>query len=166
MKAQKIFAIFFALYMVSGAIRAFGGESPPESGLVTRVYDGDTIVVSLNGKEEKVRLLGIDTPEKKGPYTKEEPMSREASRRTAELALKKMVILVYGGETLRDRYKRLLAYVILPDGRTLNEILLKEGLAEAFRKFRYSDKERYFRLQKEARRMCVGIWKMRGECLK
>ncbi|VAX17524.1 hypothetical protein MNBD_NITROSPINAE02-392 [hydrothermal vent metagenome] len=165
MKAQKIFTLFFALCLASETILAYEGEIPPESGLVTRVYDGDTIAVNINGKENKVRLLGIDTPEKKGPYTKEEPMSADASRRTAQLALNKIVTLVYGGETLRDRYKRLLAHVILPDGRTLNEILLKEGLAEVFRKFRYSNKALYFRLQKEARRMCVGIWKMRGQCL-
>lgn len=166
MKLQKIFTLFFTFYFISGAIWVYGAERPPESGLVIHIYDGDTIQVSIGGKKEKVRLLGVDTPEKKGPYTKAEPMGGEASRRTAQLVLNKMVILVYGGETLRDRYKRLLAHVILPDGRVLNEILLEEGLAEVFRKFRYSNKKRYLKLQRSAKKACVGIWKIRGKCIK
>jgi len=133
---------------------------PPKQGFVIYVYDGDTILVISGGKKMKIRLLGVDTPEKDGPYTKAEPLGQEAGRRVAELALRKKVTLIYGGDTLKDKYGRYLAHVILPDGRTLNEILLKEGLAEAYRKFGYSRKKLYRRLEANARTACLGIWKL------
>ncbi len=139
-------------------------QEPPNHGLVVHVYDGDTILVSLGGKKIKVRLLGIDAPEKEGPYTKKEPLGEEARRRVIELALRKKVALIYEGDSLKDRYGRYLAHVILPDGRTLNEILLKEGLAEAYRKFRYSRKKRYRKLEAKAKAACRGIWRLRKIC--
>lgn len=133
---------------------------PPEHGLVIHVYDGDTILVISGGKKMKIRLLGVDTPEKQGPYTKAEPLGEEAGLRMTELALRKKVTLIYGGDSLKDRYGRYLAHVILPDGRSLNEIMLKEGLAEAYRKFRYSRKKLYQKLEAKAKADCLGIWKL------
>jgi len=139
-------------------------ESHRETGLVIHVFDGDTLLVRINNSEEKVRLLGIDTPETDGPYTKAEPLGEKASRLTKKLVFNKSVTLVYGGTSRRDKHGRLLAHVIMPDGRVLNEILLKEGMAEFFRKFRYTRKERYKKLEAEARRSCKGIWRLRPPC--
>lgn len=135
-------------------------SEPPEHGLIIHVYDGDTILVSSAGKKMKVRLLGIDAPEKEGPYTKAEPLGEEAGRRATALALRKKVTLIYGGDSLKDKHGRYLAHVILPDGRTLNEIMLEEGLAEAYRKFKYSRKKRYHKLEAKAKAACRGIWKV------
>lgn len=133
---------------------------PPEDGLTIFVYDGDTILVNVGGKKIKVRLLGINAPEKEGPYTKNEPLGDEARQRVIELALRKKVTLIYEGDSLKDKYGRYLAHVILPGGRTLNEILLKEGLAKAYRKFKYSRKKRYRKLEAKAKADCLGIWKL------
>ena len=90
------------------------------SGLCTKVYDGDTIYVEGVGK---VRLVGVNTPEKgvKGA---------EASKYLVEkLCLNRVVHLNIDDSKHHDKYSRTLAVVIV-DGKNLNEILLKEGLAE------------------------------------
>lgn len=93
---------------------------------VERVIDGDTVVVRLaEGAEERVRYIGIDTPEK----GEEEPCAERATARNAELVDGRVVTLVFDEER-RDRYGRLLAYVQAPGG-LVNAILVREGLAEA-----------------------------------
>ncbi len=161
---RPIFAILFFIFLFAG----FGITSAESvaTGFVVRVFDGDTLLVRIEGRYEKVRLVGIDTPEKDGPYTTLEPYGNEATARTMELALKKVVKLSYGGSTMRDKYKRLLAHVTLPDGRILNEILLNEGFAEAYRKFSYTNKEKYLELERRARKKCKGLWKLKKPCLK
>jgi len=163
MKLLKAFVISLAVLSPLAA-NAMWLDHGAASGLVTRVFDGDTILVKIGGIEEKVRLLGIDCPEKNGPYTSLEPFGNEAWKRTEELALGKRVRLVYGGESLRDKYNRLLAHVILPDGRVLNEILLSEGLAVHYRKFKYTHKKRYMAIEAEARRACRGLWSRKRHC--
>ena len=138
----------------------------PAAGTVVKVIDGDTLRVVIKGKKEKVRLLGIDTPEVTGPYTKAEPFGTEASTYTKTVAGGKEVMLLFEGETKRDRYGRLLAHVILPDGTTLNERLLAAGLARYYRKFKYSRKKRYQLLERSARDRCVGMWAVTKKCRK
>lgn len=100
------------------------------SGKVTRVVDGDTIVVKLKGgKRERVRLIGIDTPE----LNPAECFGIEATARTRRLALGKPVRLV--GDTTqdtRDRYRRLLAYVVLPRRVDLGRKLIVGGFGSVY----------------------------------
>jgi micrococcal nuclease len=98
-------------------------EPEARSGRVAHVVDGDTLDVG----RERVRVLGIDTPESG------ECGYAPASRATAELALGR-VIQLEADETqaARDRFGRALAYVRLPDGRDLGEVLLRRGLARTF----------------------------------
>ncbi len=135
------------------------GPEGPSGGYVVDVFDGDTILVDTGAKKMKVRLLGIDTPEKKGPYTKAEAGGAEASRRARELALEQEIDLQYGSDYIWDKYGRLLAYVVLPDGRAMNEILLKEGLAKVYRRSDHDERDRYLHLEEKARRACLGLWK-------
>ncbi len=154
----------FILFTVISALSVYyaqGGKPGESKAIVTRVIDGDTIVVMLDGAQEKVRLLGIDTPEKDSRYTKAEPMNKAATRRVKELAENRTVTLVSGGKDKMDKYGRLLAYVILPDGRVLNEILVKEGLAAVYRWFEYSEKRRYIVMEAEAKAACKGIWRLK-----
>ncbi len=144
---------------ITGPAAAQFPSQPPQSGVVVYVYDGDTIQALLGGRKYKVRLLGIDTPETDGPYTKAEPLGEEAKARTKRLALGKKVTLEFGADSLRDKYNRLLAYVTLPDGRCLNQILIQEGLAEAFHRGAYTRKKLYHKLEAEARKHRLGIWK-------
>ncbi|MEA2288314.1 MAG: micrococcal nuclease [Solirubrobacteraceae bacterium] len=98
----------------------------PEDGRVTRVVDGDTIHVSVDGRDETVRLIGIDTPEVG------ECGFRAASRALGELAAGRRVELVAdGSQDERDRYGRLLAYVDRGD-LDLGETMLRRGWAEVY----------------------------------
>ena len=97
-------------------------------GTVTRVVDGDTIDVRLtSGKRERIRLIGIDTPERGACY------ASTASARARQLALSKAVVLK-GDRTqdTRDRYGRLLAYVWLPGGKDLGYQLIANGHARVY----------------------------------
>lgn len=102
---------------------------PPVSGeaQVTRVIDGDTIEASFDGREEDVRLIGIDTPETVKPDTPVQCFGPRASHFTKGLLEGQRVRLVVGAEP-RDVYGRLLAYVYLRH-RFVNAMLVRRGLA-------------------------------------
>lgn len=98
---------------------------------VVRVVDGDTIIVSIDGQDTRVRLIGIDTPESVADDTVKENTEegKEASAYTTTLLEGNTVYLEYDQETL-DEYARTLCYVYLHDKRTMvNELLLKNGYA-------------------------------------
>lgn len=125
---------------------------------VVRVVDGDTIVVKYNGVDEKVRLIGIDTPESvhadESKNTKEGVM---VSDYTKKMLTGKKVGLEFD-VSKRDKYGRLLAYVYL-DGEMYNKILLKEGYARVATyppNVKYVDE--FVKLQKEARENNKGLW--------
>ena len=122
------------------------------------VIDGDTIIVIIDGKKEKVRLIGVDTPEKDGPYTKEEPFNREASAFTRKMTAGKNVKLEYDWQK-HDKYGRVLAYVYLEDGTFLNAELVKQGYATVFRKFHFKYRDDFIRYEREARENKRGLWK-------
>lgn len=109
-----------------------GADRPASSGSrvaadVTRVVDGDTIAVSLDGRDEEVRLIGIDTPETVDPDEPVQCFGPEASALTHQLLTGRRVDLEFDAER-RDVYGRLLAYVYL-DGRLVNAMLARRGLA-------------------------------------
>jgi micrococcal nuclease len=81
---------------------------------VARVVDGDTVRVVINGQEEAIRLIGIDTPETVHPTRGEEPFGREASDFTKGLLEGRSVYLEFDVEE-RDRFGRLLAYLYIDD---------------------------------------------------
>jgi micrococcal nuclease len=94
---------------------------------VTRVVDGDTVEVRLDGEEEDVRYIGVDTPETVKPDTPVQCFGPQASSFNHRLVEGRRVRLVFGAER-RDVYGRLLAYVYL-DGRFVNAELIRRGLA-------------------------------------
>jgi micrococcal nuclease len=99
--------------------------------IVTRVVDGDTVVVQVRGEESRVRYIGIDTPDVVNLARPAECFGDEASDRNRELVEGKTVGLEMDvSET--DRYGRLLRYVWL-DGRMINAVLVEEGYATAER---------------------------------
>jgi endonuclease YncB( thermonuclease family) len=95
-----------------------------EEAIVRRVVDGDTVVVEIDGREERLRYVGIDTPE----VTDSEPYSEEAKALNADLVEGKEVCLERDVND-RDSFGRLLRYVWLPDGTFVNEVIVREGLA-------------------------------------
>lgn len=157
-------ALFLALLLLTFVTGASAGEL---RGRVEWIYDGDTIKVAGVGK---VRLLGIDTPEReaseRGRFFVKLGGNGKALRRIAGEALKFNIAQVKGKEvrlTLdhekRDAYGRLLAYVTLPDGRLLNRLLLERGYAVVYRRFDFRLKEEFLVVEEQARREKVGLWK-------
>jgi micrococcal nuclease len=87
---------------------------PPGHATVVTVIDGDTLDVRIAGRRERVRLIGIDTPETVHPTKPVECFGPEASARAAELLPVGSVVLLRRDVEARDRYDRLLAYVTAP----------------------------------------------------
>ena len=125
---------------------------------VKRVIDGDTIVLPFYGGEEKVRLIGIDTPESVHPSKPVEYFSKEAAEFTRQAVEGKEVWLEFDHERT-DKYLRTLAYVHMENGKVLNEELLRLGYARAYTKFPFKYKERYCQLENEAKKAGRGLWK-------
>jgi micrococcal nuclease len=105
---------------------------PPGHATVVTVIDGDTLDVRIAGRRERVRLIGIDTPETVHPTKPVECFGPEASARAAELLPVGSVVLLRRDVEARDRYDRLLAYVTATDGTEVNLALVREGYAEAY----------------------------------
>jgi endonuclease YncB( thermonuclease family) len=96
---------------------------------VQRVTDGDTFVATVDGRRERVRVIGVDTPETVAPNRPDEPYGREASS-FAKRHLTGATVRLAGDVEPRDRYGRLLAYVWLADGTFWNALLAAEGYAQ------------------------------------
>lgn len=127
---------------------------------VTKVTDGDTLHVSIDGVDEKVRLIGINTPETVDPRTTVQCFGKEASERMKELAGGKVVRLEYDdSQSLRDTYGRLLAYVYLEDGQMLNRKMIAEGYAYEYTYMTpYAYQAEFRELQNFARTSGRGLW--------
>lgn len=131
---------------------------PADTYKVVRIVDGDTFIITYNGKNQSVRLIGVDTPESVKPNSPVEYYGKEASDYTKSLIEGKNIRLEFDVED-RDKYNRLLAYVYLEDGRMLNEVLIGEGYAQLMTvppNVKYSEK--FVSLQKEARKEKKGLW--------
>ena len=96
-----------------------------ESVRVERPLNGDSLLLT-DGRQ--VRLIGINAPEFHKDGEPHAPLAAAARQRASVLTRGQNVRLVYDIERL-DRYKRTLAYVVLPDGRDLQTVLVGEGLA-------------------------------------
>jgi micrococcal nuclease len=120
-----------ALAAAVGWSRVGGGGSSGEevSARVVRVVDGDTIVVSAGGREDRVRYIGVDTPESVKPGTPVQCFAKRASAENRRLVAGRRVRLVADAEA-RDRYGRRLAYVYRAgDGLLVNLALVQGGYA-------------------------------------
>jgi len=123
-------AATLVLALATALLTGCGGEPLPDGvARVERVVDGDTIELSLSTGRERVRLLGIDTPETVHPTKPTECFGPEASARLAELAPAGSELRIERDVELRDRYGRLLAYLWAPDGTFINESLVAGGYA-------------------------------------
>lgn len=140
---------------------------------VIRVYDGDTFKCKLeSGKEVKVRLLGIDTPESskniKGYRDAEKAnvniekiveLGIKAKNFTKKFLKKNMNVYLETDVQPFDKYGRVLAYVYLPDGKMLNLLLVEEGYANVYTippNVKYADILK--KAQERAIRLNKGLW--------
>jgi len=125
---------------------------------VLRVIDGDTILVSLGGREERVRYIGVDTPETVAPERPVECFGKEASDANAALVAGKTIRLERDVSD-RDRFGRLLRYVYI-GGVHVNEELVRRGYATVTT-FPPDVREtaRFRALEQEAREAGRGLWR-------
>jgi micrococcal nuclease len=135
-------------------------------GRVSWVYDGDTVKVDGVGK---VRLLGIDTPEKtvseRDKTFRRAGIAAKQLRRGAKRATdflrrhaKGQIVTLTFDRDKKDHYGRTLAYVTLADGRMLNRELLREGLACVYRRFEFRLKDDFLRVEAAAQGAGRGLW--------
>lgn len=126
-----VVAFLLALLPLAGCGVLRGPDpSPPGTGTVTQVVDGDTIEVALGPRTETVRLLGIDTPETVKPGAPVDCFGPEASARTKALLPEGVEVRLSRDVEVRDRYDRLLAYVErVRDGLFVNRSLVADGYA-------------------------------------
>lgn len=121
---------------------------------MTRVIDGDTIVVDTVGT---VRLIGVDTPETVDPREPVGCYGPEASAFTRAVASGQMVTLDYDVDRF-DRFERTLAYVYLSDGTFLNATLVEQGYGRAYTVFPFRYLDQFRALERDARDARRGLW--------
>ncbi|ARJ40332.1 hypothetical protein SporoP8_01485 [Sporosarcina ureae] len=126
---------------------------------LVKVIDGDTIKILYNGKEQNVRYLLIDTPETNHPRLGKQPFGDEAKARNKELIESGTLEIEFDVGERFDKYDRLLAYIYV-DGKSLQKVLLSEGLARVAYIYppntRYVDS--YEKTQAIAKEKKLGIW--------
>lgn len=163
---SRIFSLLFILGLILTLPACAEEPTPPLQGTVIWVYDGDTLKIDPVGK---VRLIGIDTPERENSqrdrYLIKQGISAARQREIYQLAKEFNIKQVKGkrvtlalDDSPRDRYGRLLAYVRLPDGRLLNRVLLEQGMAVVYRRFNFRMKEDFLSAEKQARQGKSGLW--------
>lgn len=146
---------------------SFEKESPvlqKDEAIISRVVDGDTVlVITDEGKEERVRLLLIDTPESVHPSKPEELYGKEASDYAKEYLKQGQKITLERGNPERDRYDRLLGYIWVDDVN-FNQHMIEKGYARVA--YVYEPNTRYLdefkRAEKLAKEKGLKIWSIDG----
>ena len=162
--------LLFILFILINVLPSY--SQALETTTVTRVVDGDTIKVRYWGKEESIRLIGIDTPESRANKKAKRDAKRSGQDIKTITAMGKRATeyvksLVKPGDLItiefdvqqRDRYGRLLGYVYLSNGKMLNEEIVKAGYANVMTippTVKYKD--RFLKAYQEAREGKRGLW--------
>ncbi|MDO8552265.1 MAG: thermonuclease family protein [bacterium] len=141
---------------------------------VTKVVDGDTIVVNISGKNTTIRLIGLDTPETVDPQsslrsrgyyggvgqTSVQCFGKEASDKAKELLTGKRVrIEMDPSQGQLDKYGRTLAYVFLEDETNFNEMMIREGFGHEYTyNLPYKYQKQFKEAEQTARENKIGLW--------
>ncbi len=127
---------------------------------VLKVVDGDTIVISRDGLEETIRMIGVDTPETVHPSKAVQCFGAEASARTKEWLSGSEVALEFDpSQGERDKYGRLLAYVFRSDGLFVNKELIAQGFAYEYTyNLPYKYQSDFKKAEEAARTGGTGLW--------
>lgn len=127
---------------------------------VVKVIDGDTLSIQINGKVQTLRLIGLDTPETVDPRKPVQCFGREASAKAKEILTGQQVrIETDQTQDEYDKYNRLLAYVFLPEGTLLNEMMIREGYGHEYtHQTPYKYQNEFRAAENEARNKKRGLW--------
>lgn len=128
--------------------------APAATRTCVRVIDGDTLL--LDG-DERVRLIGVDTPELHRPNTPVQYFAREAHAFTRRLVEHRRVGLAYDRDR-RDKYGRTLAYVYLEDGTFVNLEIVRRGYGFAYTRFPFRYMDEFRSAERSARESGAGLW--------
>jgi micrococcal nuclease len=153
-----------AVLVLRGGATAGERASPAGTAVVVRVVDGDTVVVAVGGREESVRLIGIDTPESVARDRPDECFGAEASARLEALLPAGTAVQLTRDVEPRDIYDRLLAYVQRStDGLFVNAAQVADGYAEA-RDYppNTAYRDDFEQAERAARRAGLGLWSACG----
>ena len=137
------------------------GRHVTEVARVIAVHDGDTITISESGHQDKVRLVGIDAPElddERAEYREAADAARDFAR--SKLKGERVTLEADTHQANRDKYSRLLRYVILRDGTNFNEELVRKGYARVYGRFQFGLKDEFKQAEAEAKRGHLGIWRL------
>ncbi len=163
--ASFVIALLIAGAQQLGWIETVGDsleESQPGLYTVTDFSDGDTITVDMNGKKEKIRFIGVDTPETHKPNAPVQCYGPAASAFTKNLiGTNKVRLEADPLSTNRDRYDRILRYVFLPDGTFVNERLIRDGYGFYYPYFPFKKSGQFEIAQDKAKSENKGVW---GNC--
>ena len=149
LKSKFLYITFFLFIFLLNAAQA------AEYRHCVKVTDGDTIII-LDG-DERVRLIGIDTPETVHPNKSVEFFGKEASAFTKRMVEGKKVRLKYDWQR-KDKYGRTLSYVYLLDGTFLNAEIIKQGYGHAYTQYPFKYLEDFRKYEREAREKGRGLW--------
>jgi micrococcal nuclease len=171
---QILFGILCLLSLILPPC-GFGGQVTQDqktTDIVLSIVDGDTLWIEHNGFYESIRLIGIDTPEsrinpkaiKDAERSKEDikimiKLGKEATQYVRSLVKPGDAIQIEFDKQTRDKYRRLLAYVFLADGKMLNEEIVKAGYANLMTyppNLKYQ--ERFLKAYQNARENNRGLW--------
>lgn len=161
---KNLYIILITLILFYGC-----GKSEKEFSVVKRVIDGDTFELE-DGR--KVRLIGIDAPEKYDSEklerdaiksNKDKATIKELGRLSTEYVKsfvegKKVYLEKERGGSDKDRYGRLLRYVYLEDGTLVNAKIIREGYAYVYEKYPFSKQDEFRQYYREARENNRGLW--------
>lgn len=160
-----MFAITIALiYLFQFVLRGIIAQEIKNTGTyaVVQVFDGDTIEVLVGDKKEKVRIIGVDTPETGGNGTDIECYGAEATAFTRSLLEGRRVSLASDPvNSSRDRYDRLLRYVVRDDGLDVNYEILRRGYSPEYSVFPLSRQAEFAQAAQQAEQEGLGLW---GSC--
>ncbi len=163
---KKIIKIIFSI-LLTGLMALFYYANNPVTEPVAPGYyriveftDGDTLTVDMNGVEERIRLIGVDTPETKKPNSPVQCYGPEASNFTKDRLKDRQVRLEADpvGNN-RDKYDRLLRYAYASDGTLINQALIAQGYGFAYLSFSFSKSADFALSQSEAQDNQSGLWR-------
>jgi len=143
---NKLLTIFVSVWILL-SLSLSNSYAESWSGKVIGISDGDTLTVMHDNQGVKIRLAEIDCPESGQPF------GQVAKRFISDLCFAKVVVIQ---PVDVDKYGRIVANVILPDGYDLSKELLRAGLAWHYKK--YSDNSSLAKLEIEARAAALGLW--------
>lgn len=173
-KMRKTLLILFLVLIASGCTTTLnvGNGQQQENSTVTDVVDGDTVKINLDGTEETIRLLGVDTPEvhiETQPREYEDIPDNERGRNCLRkwgekastyaeknLGNKEIVFETDSLSDTRGSYGRLLGYINV-NGTNFNYRLVEKGLAKVYNS-EFSQKQRFLEAEREAKNSKKGLW--------